>query len=61
MLIKRANSVSPGMKMLIQKFVPFPAVGKDYSNNHGICPGTVAYSVELFYYCFRGGEMKCNK
>ncbi|KAK2180012.1 hypothetical protein NP493_462g01026 [Ridgeia piscesae] len=26
MLIKRANKLSPAMKMLIQKFVPFPAV-----------------------------------
>ncbi|KAI0214459.1 Sideroflexin-5, partial [Lamellibrachia satsuma] len=25
-LIKRANKLSPGMKLLIQKFVPFPAV-----------------------------------
>ncbi len=27
-LIKRANRFSPAMKMVIQKFVPFPAVGK---------------------------------
>ena len=26
-LIKRANSLSPAMKILIQRFVPFPAVG----------------------------------
>lgn len=26
-LVKRANGLSPGMKILVQKFVPFPAVG----------------------------------
>ena len=28
LLIRRANSLNPAVKMLIQKFVPFPAVGK---------------------------------
>ena len=27
-LIKRANRLGPATKMIIQKFVPFPAVGK---------------------------------
>ena len=27
-MIKRANGLSPTVKLLIQKFVPFPAVGK---------------------------------
>ncbi len=28
LMIKRANKLSPAMKMLVQKFVPFPAVGE---------------------------------
>jgi len=28
LLIRRANTMSPALKLIVQKFVPFPAVGQ---------------------------------